>query len=233
MKAIILAGGRGTRLYPLTFSIPKSLLPVGKKAVLEIIIEKLKAFGIKDIYLATGYKSELIKSYFSDGSKYGVKIYYYTEDKPLGTAGPIKKIVEKFNIKEDFLVMNGDLLTRVNIKDMRNFHTAHGAILTVGIKNIVQQVPYGVLSIDKNEITAVAEKPKKKYFISLGIYFLSPEAVKYIPKNVYYDITDLINKLIRSKKKIAAYKIRQYWLALDRAFHFEKAVKETQRWNSL
>lgn len=233
MKAILLAGGRGTRLYPLTFSIPKGLLPAGEKAILEIIIEKLKTAGIKDIYLATGYKSELIKSYFNNGSKYGVKIKYFTEQKPLGTAGPIRKIVKKFNIKEHFIVMNGDLLTSVDFAKMRRFHMLKKSILTVGIKDIIQQVPYGVVSLREDEVIGVIEKPRKQFSISTGIYLLNPQAVEYIPKDRYYDITDLINKLIQSNKKVVGYNIKEYWLALDRADHFEKAAKDIKKWGSV
>lgn len=232
MKAILLAGGRGTRLYPLTFSIPKGLLPVGEKAILEIIIEKLRQRGIKDIYLAAGYKSELIKSYFNNGSRHGVRIKYFTEDKPLGTAGPIRKIVKKFNIKEHFIVMNGDLLTNVDFKKMKRFHMLHKAILTVGIKDVIQQVPYGVVSLEGEEVINLTEKPRKKYSISTGIYLLDPRAVEYIPKERYYDITDLINKLVSLKKRVRGYTIKEYWLALDKAYHFEKAFKEIKKWGN-
>ena len=152
MKVLILAGGKGKRLRQLTFSIPKPLLPVGKTPILEIILSKLKSQRLTEIFIAVGYKAELIKTYFGDGSKFGVNIKYIEEEEPLGTAGPLSLLKKKFNIKESVLVMNGDILTKLDFNKMIEFHNENDADITVGIKKHEQKTPFGVINLDGNKI---------------------------------------------------------------------------------
>jgi NDP-sugar pyrophosphorylase family protein len=229
MKAIILAGGMGVRLRPLTFAIPKPLIPVGEKPILEIIISKLKSFGIKDIILAVGYKSELIKTYFENGKRFGVNISYFTEEKKLGTAGPLRMIMEKEKISEDVLVMNGDILTELNFTKMMEFHKANMASLTVGIRKHEYQSQFGVIKLNGNRITGVEEKPIIKLDISAGIYIINPEIIQLVPENSYYDIPDLIKDCLKKNKTIVGYEIKEYWVGIEDIKNLGEAAEELSK----
>ncbi len=228
MKAVILAGGEGTRLRPLSYVIPKPLLPIGKKPILEIIIERLKNYGFTDIILNTGYKSELIEAYFRDGSDFNVNITYCRENKPTGTAGPIKS-VEHLLDDQPFLAMNGDLLTDLNFYDMYQKHIDRSAELTVAITDYYHKVPYGVVGLQGGIIKSIDEKPEIKFMVNAGIYIVSPSALKTIPDNVFFNMTDLIQTLVDQERKVESYYIDGKWQDIGTLETYEKVNVEYLR----
>lgn len=228
MNAVILAGGLGTRLRPLTYAIPKPLIPVGKKPILEIIIGQLQNAGFVNIILSVGYKAELIEAYFGDGSKYGVNIVYFKEDKKLGTAGPLNFMNKA--IDEPFLVMNGDILTKANFKDVMDFHINQEAEMTVGVKKYEVQVPYGVVTINGDGIEEIEEKPLVELTIVAGIYILNPSVIDVIPKDTFYGIPNLVKDLLNQERKVVRYLIEGYWSDLGNIKDFEEALKTVKVW---
>lgn len=210
MKAIILAGGLGTRLKPFTEVIPKPLLPIGEKAVLEIQIEHLKQHGFDEIFLATNYKSQYIKNFFGDGSQYGVMLRISKEDTPLGTAGPI--FLLKDQLDEPFLVMNGDILTRLNFSKMHEFALQKEASLTIGVKKIFTPYRFGNIWSDGDYVTRIEEKPDIETNVLAGIYIMTPGIFKYIRENKPYGMDQLIKEMLSAKDPIAKYQINEYWL---------------------
>jgi len=201
MKAIILAGGLGTRLRPLTFAIPKPLIPVGERPILEILIENLKGHGITDIYLAVGYRAELIQLYFQDGQRFGVNIHYSQEEKRLGTAGPLRLIRDRFSIVEPVLVMNSDIMTKLDFENFYQSHLRETAVLTVGIREHEYIVPYGVVEMEERQICSIEERPKLSFNISCGIYVMNPHILDLVPDDQFFDMPDLIRGAIKSGYK--------------------------------
>lgn len=210
MKAIILAGGLGTRLKPFTEVIPKPLLPVGEKAVLEIQMEHLKEHGFEEIILATNFKSRYIEKFFGDGSQYGVKLTISKEDKPLGTVGPISLL--KNRLDKPFLVMNGDILTRLNFAKMYEFAVEKEAKLTIGVKKIYTPFRFGNIESDGDFVTNIEEKPDFETNVLAGIYIMTPDIFEYIPDNEPYGMDQLIKKMLTEGEPIAKYQIDEYWL---------------------
>jgi NDP-sugar pyrophosphorylase family protein len=210
MKAIILAGGLGTRLRPLTFAIPKPLIPVGERPILEVLIENLKAHGVTDIYLAVGYRAELIQLYFQDGQRFGINIHYSHEEKRLGTAGPLRLIRERFRLSQPVLVMNSDIITKLNFDDFYQSHLTQDVVLTVGIREHEYVVPYGVVEMDERRVCSIEERPTLSFNISCGIYVVSPTILDLVPKGQFFDMPDLIRVALRSGHKTQAYKIREH-----------------------
>jgi NDP-sugar pyrophosphorylase family protein len=215
MKAIILAGGLGTRLRPLTFAIPKPLIPVGERPILEVLIENLKAHGVTDIYLAVGYRAELIQLYFQDGQRFGINIHYSHEEKRLGTAGPLRLIRERFRLSQPVLVMNSDIITKLNFDDFYQSHLTQDVVLTVGIREHEYVVPYGVVEMDERRVCSIEERPTLSFNISCGIYVVSPTILDLVPKGQFFDMPDLIRVALRSGHKTQAYKIREQWVAIE------------------
>ena len=223
MQAIILAGGKGTRLKPYTTVFPKPLMPIGENPILEIIIKRLKNHNFNNIVIAVGHLSELIQTFFTDGEKWGLNISYSFEDKPLGTAGPLKLIK---SLNNDFLVMNGDGLTDINYSDLMDYHKKNGALCTIAMFNNATKIESGVLKFNKNnEITSYIEKPTIYHYFSMGIYAFKKEILDYIPETGYYDFPDLIKKLIAHKQKVMGYKFNGYWLDIGITKDYEKAVE--------
>jgi len=210
MKAIILAGGLGTRLKPFTEVIPKPLLPVGEKAVLEIQMEHLEDHGFDEIFLATNYKSRYIENFFGDGSQYGVKLTISKEDKPLGTVGPLSLL--KKRLDKPFLVMNGDILTRLNFAKMYEFALEKCAKLTIGVKKIYTPFRFGNIESDGDFVTDIEEKPDIEMNVLAGIYVMTPEIFDFIPDNESYGMDQLIKRMLSDGEKIAKYQINEYWL---------------------
>jgi NDP-sugar pyrophosphorylase family protein len=223
MKAVILSGGLGTRLKPFTEVIPKPLLPIGEKAVLEIQIEHLKAYGFDEIILATNYKSTYIENFFGDGSKYGVKLTISKELIPLGTAGPVKLLQSE--LTEPFIVMNGDILTSLDYFSMYKFAVSQDSILTLGTKEIITPFQFGNIQLDGDYVCGIEEKPDFKTTILAGIYVFKPEVLKHIPEGTYYGMDKLIKDLIAKEIKITHYSIKEYWLDIGRIDDYEKAQK--------
>jgi len=223
-KIILMAGGLGTRLRPLTHDTPKPLLNVGDKPILQTIIESFAKYGFEDIIISVNYKSDMIKEYFKDGSQFGVKISYIDETKRLGTAGALSLIQE--NPQEPFFVMNGDLLTNVNFEKFLDFHMDENAIASMAIREDNFQVPYGVIETNGAKITKIEEKPTYKYFVNAGIYILSPQVLKYIPKDQFFDMPTLFEKLIKDNKNVLSFPIHEYWLDIGRMEELQKAQTE-------
>jgi NDP-sugar pyrophosphorylase family protein len=211
MKAVILVGGLGTRLKPFTEVIPKPLLPIGEKAILEIQIEHLKEHGFDEIYLATNYKSEYIENFFGDGSKYGVKLTISKENEPLGTVGPLSLLKNELS-NEPFLVMNGDILTKCDFFKLYQFGKKINADLTVCIKEFVTPFRFGNIFFNEDFVTAIEEKPNFKTNILAGIYIMKPSVFEYISYNEPLSMDKLINTMLAENSPIAKYMIHEYWL---------------------
>ncbi|MBL4938135.1 nucleotidyltransferase family protein [Clostridium sp. YIM B02515] len=225
---LIMAGGLGTRLRPLTNDLPKPMLKVGGKPILETIIEQFKIKGYKNILLSVNYKSEIIENYFRDGSDFGVSIKYIREDKRMGTAGAIK-LAEQF-LNKDFFVINGDILTNVCFNRLLEYHQQNNFKMTIGARNYETQIPYGVLNIDDTCVTSIEEKPIVNFYVNGGIYVLSPDTLKYIPENDYFDITELINKVLENKDKVGSYPILEYWMDIGQLKDYYKANEDIKKY---
>lgn len=218
---VLMVGGRGIRLEPLTQNIPKPLLKVGNKPILQTILERLHLFGFRNIFLCTNYLSDHIEEFCGDGSTFGLNINYFKEEIKLGTVGAVKYLEDQLNIP--FLVMNGDLLTSLNYKSVLDFHIEHQAELTIGSASYKTKVPYGVIQTDGHQVTSILEKPTYSFRISGGIYALSPSVLKLIPKGAFYDITDLMENLLRQNHQVVAFPIEEYWLDIGQHQDYEKA----------
>jgi NDP-sugar pyrophosphorylase family protein len=227
MRAVILAGGKGVRLRPLTYTIPKPLLPVGEKPILEEIIERLKSFGVHEFVIAVGYRAELIETYFRDGSQLGVRIDYVRESHPLGTAGPLSLVRSSFELPPDepLLAMNGDILTDLDMGALVEFHRRGGYEITVATREFQLQHPYGVLKLDGQRVTGIVEKPAVTDIVSAGIYVIQPSALDVIPADTFFDIPDLVNKLLAQDRSVGAYQFSGEWLAIDRIDQLEDAAR--------
>jgi dTDP-glucose pyrophosphorylase len=221
---VIMAGGLGTRLGELTKDIPKPMLHVGNKPILETIIEKFIEFGFYKFYLSVNYKKEIIKKYFRDGTKWGIEINYLEEDKRLGTGGALSLIKEK--LTEPIIVTNGDVLTNINFDELLLFHNEKKSKATMCIREYEHIVPYGVIETQKDMITSLSEKPRIKFNINAGVYVLEPSSVEKIPKNKYYDLPSLFNYLIENDTIPYCYKLSDYWIDIGRVEEFERAQKD-------
>lgn len=224
MKAIILAGGLGSRLKPFTEIIPKPLLPVGKKSVLEVQIERLKMFGINEIILATNYKSEYLESFFGDGERLGVKLKISKETKPLGTAGPIKLLERE--LYEPFIVMNGDILSLTNYKLLYDYALSKKTLLTITIKKIITPYDFGNILFSGDYVTNITEKPKIISYALAGIYVMKPEILDLIPFDTYFGMDQLIMEMLKNDLLISKYDLKEYWLDIGRVEDYEKAQTE-------
>jgi NDP-mannose synthase len=221
MKAVILAGGLGSRLKPFTEVIPKPLLPIGEKSVLEIQIERLKKFGFDEIYLATNYKSEYIEGFFGDGSRYGIKLEISKEVKPLGTAGPLLLLRDK--LTEPFVVMNGDILSLVDFEKLYHFAVKQESLLSISVKKEITPFAFGNILFDGDYVMDIEEKPDIMMYILAGIYVMKPEIFKFFPENEYFGMDILIKKMIADKYPITKYELNEYWLDIGRLNDYEKA----------
>jgi NDP-sugar pyrophosphorylase family protein len=225
MKTVILAGGRGVRLRPLTYTIPKPLLPIGEKPILEEIIERLKAQGLDDFIIAVGYRAELIETYFRDGAQLGVRINYVRETQPLGTAGPLSLAREKLAANEPLLLMNGDMLTDLDMRALLEQHRESGNEVTVVTREYALQHPYGVIQVEDGRITGIVEKPTVTDTVSAGIYAIEPLALDVIPEGQFFDMPDLINRLVATGRTVGVFPFAGEWLAIDRIDQLEDAAR--------
>ena len=229
MLSVIMAGGEGTRLRPYTQVVPKPLLPVGEKPILEIVIKQLKNEGFEDFIITTGYQGDLIKAYFQDGAKFGVTIEYTTEEKKMGTAGALS-LIEKA-ITEPFLIMNGDILTDLSLRKFMDTHIAAGAALTVGIIKYKLDIPYGVIKSNGRIFESIEEKPRYFFDVGAGIYAASPELLDYIPKGNKMDFPELIKELKENSRNVECFEIDEYWKDIGIMDDFEKANAEICTWS--
>lgn len=222
MKAIILAGGKGTRLAPYTTVIPKPLMPIGERPILEIILRQLKAHGIKEIILAVGHLSQLFQAFFKDGNDFGVHIDYSIEKDKLGTAGPISLVLNQ--LPETFLVMNGDLLTSLNYSGLIQYHQEQRAAATIALSNREVHIDYGVIESASGRFSRYIEKPSYSFKVSMGVNVLDRESVRpYLQPNQYMDIPDLMTALAKDGKIIACYEENCRWLDIGRIDDYEQA----------
>lgn len=224
--AVILAGGKGTRLRPYTIAMPKPLVPVGDKPILEIIINQLKKGGFTDVYMAVNHQADLIEAYFGDGSKYGLNISYYLEDKPLGTMGPLK-LMEK-DLPDDFLVMNGDVLSDMDYSEFLESHINSGKIYSIASYIRKQSIEYGVLNVEECILKGFTEKPSYSYNVSMGVYAAKKSVIQYIPEDTYYGFDSLMKELLRIANPVAVKEFTGYWLDIGRPEDYEKACEDIE-----
>lgn len=223
-KVILMVGGLGTRLRPLTNDVPKPMLDVGNKPILHTIVENFAKYGYTDIIMCVNYKSEIIKEYFGNGDKFGVKIEYVLENQRMGTAGALSLLQKR--PKDDFFVMNGDLLTNVNFEYLHEYHKDSNALASICIRKYEMQVPYGVVNVRANKVTSIEEKPTQSFFVSAGIYMFSPIVLDFIPKGVFYDMPTLLGELLKHDFPIHPFPIREYWLDIGRMDEYRRANDE-------
>ncbi|MBN1899488.1 MAG: NTP transferase domain-containing protein [Spirochaetes bacterium] len=215
MQAIILAGGKGQRLKPFTYTLPKPLMPIGETPILEIILKQLKQYGIKNVVLSINHLAEIIMAFFGDGRKLGMDIRYSEEKKALGTAGPMSLV--KDWLEEDFIVMNGDLLTSIDIKKMFWYHKKNKAIATIGTYRREVNIDFGVLDIKNNTLKNYIEKPKFHYDVSVGINIFNKRCLAYLKHNERLDIPELIMKIKKDGQSVHCFDCNPYyWLDIGR-----------------
>jgi len=225
VQAIIMAGGKGTRLHPITQNVPKVMLPIGDRPILEHIVAQLRSARINRISVATHHLSEQIKHHFGDGRRFGVSLDYVSEESPLGTAGALALLSMG---TEPLLVINGDILTEVDFRAMLSYHREHKADITVAVRQFDVQVPYGVIQSDGVLVTDIQEKPVFNLFVNAGIYLLEPIVHQHIPKGRRFDMTDLIHHLLSQGRPVASFPVVEYWLDIGQHKDYEQAQKDIQ-----
>jgi len=225
VQAVVMAGGLGTRLRPLTEDLPKPMLPVGGRPLMESIVEQLEQSGIRHINVMTCYKPEKIKEHFGDGSDFGVELSYVNESQPLGTAGALGLMERP---KEPFLVINGDILTQVNFRALLAYHRELKAEMTVGVRHYEVPVPYGVVECEGPNVKQLTEKPKLNFFVNAGIYLLEPVVYEHIPSGERFDMTDLIQRLLDAGRPVVSFPIVEYWLDIGRHADYERAHEDVK-----
>ncbi len=222
MRAVILAGGKGTRLAPYTIVFPKPLMPLGDTPILEVVVRQLSYYGFTHLTMAVGHLAELIQAFFGDGSKFGLKIDYSREDEPLGTAGPLKLIPD---LGDNFLVMNGDLLTDLDYGKLMRRHREQGNDATIGVYQKQVKIDLGVLDRDEEgRIVDYREKPTLSYEVSMGVYAFRREVLEIVPDG-YYDFPDLVLELIRLDRPIRGYAFDGQWLDIGRQEDYAAAIE--------
>jgi dTDP-glucose pyrophosphorylase len=225
--AVLMAGGLGTRLRPLTDATPKPLLDIGGKPLLETIIGSLAAHGFRRLYVSVNYRADQIEAHFGDGADRGLEIHYLREDEFLGTAGALSLLPAA--PEAPLLVMNGDILTRLDFGQLMDFHTAEGADLTMCIRQISTRVPYGVVDLDENRVVAITEKPEQQHFVNAGIYVLAPAVVAGIAHGRHLDMTELAQEVGARGGTVVAFPIREYWLDVGQPADYERAQHDYPR----
>ena len=226
LNAVVMAGGFGTRLHPMTMEVPKPMLPLGDRPLMEHIVNQLHSSGVKQVSITTHYKSEAIIRHFGDGRDFGLKIDYVKEDHPLGTAGALG-LIEPWDTS--LLVINGDVLTRLNCQSMLAFHQENLAVMTVAIGQYEVQVPYGIVDTEGVAVSGLREKPKLQFFVNAGVYLLEPAVHKYCIPPRKLDMTDLILQLLKDKQNVVSFPISEYWLDIGQHEDYQKAQADFQR----
>ena len=220
LQAVIMAGGFGTRLRPLTDNTPKPMLQVGGKPLIERTVENLERAGVRRINITTHYLPEKITGHFGNGDRFGVDISYVSEDEPLGTAGALRLMEE---VEEPLLVINGDILTEIDYRSLTRFHRKHNAALSVAVRQYDVEVPYGVVEAEAGIVQRLQEKPRFDFLINAGIYLLEPFVRRYVPTDGRYDMTDLIEALLDDGKTVVGFPITEYWLDIGQHDDFVRA----------
>jgi NDP-sugar pyrophosphorylase family protein len=224
MRAVVLAGGKGTRLAPYTTILPKPLMPIGDMPILEVLLRQMKHAGINHVVLTVGHLAPLLRAYFGDGAQWDLDITYSSEKEPLGTAGPISMVQ---GLEKTFLVTNGDVLTTLDIKKLVAFHKHKGGVATIAAHQRQVRVDLGVIQSDgEDQVTGYIEKPTTEYTVSMGLYVFEPRVLNYIPVGRYLDFPDLILKLIASGEKVNSYTFDGYWMDLGRPDDYVQANED-------
>lgn len=218
---VLMAGGLGSRLRPLTDDVPKPLLEIGSKPILETILESFISQGFHRFRLCINYKGDMIRRHFGNGERWGVEIEYLEEQQRMGTAGALSLMPDLPN--EPFFVMNGDLLTKVDFVRLLAFHKQQNNIATMCIREHRHQVPYGVVKLDEHRIVELREKPIQFSFVNAGIYVIEPRLIKQIPHNQFFDMTDLVNKLLDQNVPVGSFPLREYWMDVGKLEDFKQA----------
>jgi NDP-mannose synthase len=228
-RAVILAGGRGTRLAPFTTVLPKPLMPIGDRAILDVVVRQLGGHGFTKLTFAVGYLAHLIQAVFADGSAHGVEIEYHVEGEPLGTAGPLATVE---GLDGTFLAMNGDILTTLDYAALFEHHREAGNAMTIATHRRTVRSEYGVLHVadgsgPMQSVHGYEEKPEVPYIVSMGIYILEPEALRHVPPNRHFDIPDLVLALLEAGEPVGSFLFDGYWLDIGRHDDYEQALAES------
>jgi len=229
IMVVIMAGGMGKRLYPLTRLCPKTMLKIREKPILQFIIEHLVSCGFRNIILLTSYQAKKIENYFKDGEKFGAKITYFRSKKILGTAGPLSLV--KNHVKGTFLLVSGDILTKFDFRKMINFHRKYKPSMTIGTQKYKMNVPYGVIDLNNGNVKSIIEKPYVSFNISASVYVLEPSVLKIVKANTMLDMPDLIMKIIKRKQKVKSFSIKNYLLNINSLEDYKKAKKDIKLWS--
>ena len=225
-SVVIMAGGKGKRLLPHTSNCPKPMIAINGKPMLEIIIEKCINFGFDNFYISVNYLKDQIINYFDNGNKWGIKIKYLYEEQPLGTAGSLALIPKDENLHSSILVLNGDIITNLDLALLAEFHEKHDADMTIAAKISSYKIPYGVINTSGLELERIVEKPTYNFLVSAGIYIVKPFILKYIKKNTFFDMPDLVSVVKENNSKIVTFPIHEYWLDVGRPETLEQISKE-------
>ena len=227
MKAVVLAGGKGTRLAPYTTVFPKPLMPLGDVPVLDVLLRRLVHSGVNKVVLSVGYLAELVMAYCGDGSRYGVDLTYVREEEPLGTAGPLTIIPD---LDETFYLLNGDVLTTLDLGKLWKFHKKEKAALTIAVSRRQVSINYGVVErLEKGEIRAYKEKPNLEYMVGMGICVVEPSVLELMRTGERIDMPELLGRCFKKKIKVCGFPSRDYWLDIGRVDDYEKAVADFAR----
>jgi NDP-sugar pyrophosphorylase family protein len=224
MEAVILAGGRGTRLKPFTTTLPKPLVPVGERAIIEIVLNRLKKGGVEKVHIALNHLAHLIEAVVGDGSRFGLEVAYCREEKPLSTVGPLKLIAD---LPNNFIVTNGDILSDIDIGRLYRHHLDNGALVTVATSQRTEKMDFGVMEIsDSGFITGFKEKPEYNLTVSMGIYIFKKAVLDFVPENEKYGFDDLMYELLRRQQPVGYYPYDGYWLDIGRPADYEQALRD-------
>jgi len=226
LPAVVMAGGLGSRLHPLTADTPKPMLPVGGRPVMEHVIDQLKQAGIRDVSITTHYLPEKIHEHFRDGEGFGVQIQYLSEERPLGTAGALSLLARPSG---PILVVNGDIITRVDYRSMLRFHERQGAAFTVGVRRYELQVPYGIIEAEGAVVRSIVEKPHLEFMVNAAVYLLEPHILDLVPHGEHTDMNDLITRALEQGEKVVNYPILEYWLDIGRPDDYAQAQQDAER----
>ena len=221
-----MVGGLGTRLRPLTDRVPKPMLHVGGKPILQTIVENFASYGFADIVMCVGYRSDIVKNFFKDGSAFGVNITYVHERKRMGTAGALSLLKDIKEEASPFFVMNGDILTNINLNHLLEFHESGSSIVTMCVRKYDIKVPFGVVDINDNSVVNIKEKPVHNFFVNAGIYLLDYSCLSMVPSDEFYDMPTLIKQIVSKEYSVSSFPLREYWIDIGRMKEYERANSE-------
>lgn len=221
---VLMAGGQGARLRPLTEATPKPMLPLGDRPLLERVLGQVRAAGFARVLMAVNYRAEMIEEHFGDGSRFGVEIDYLREDRPLGSAGALK--LAGTELAEPFVVMNADLVTNVNLAALMRFHRTEGNALTIGVRQYALELPYGVVELSGTQVSSLTEKPTHSFFVNAGIYAVDPSLVELLGEAERFDMTDVVSAALAAGRRVGGFPIREYWIDIGQLADYERAERD-------